>query len=66
VRGVGNGLVVPAGPLRMDLRRQLEFVDAVIINGVDPDGADRVAHWFERHTHVPVLRAKPAPFLRNE
>ena len=32
VRGIGNGLVIPAGPLRAPLDFQLELTDAVIVN----------------------------------
>lgn len=31
-RGIGNGLVIPAGPLRAPLRTQLEISDLIIIN----------------------------------
>ncbi|MGE0857147.1 MAG: tetraacyldisaccharide 4'-kinase, partial [Hyphomicrobiaceae bacterium] len=31
-RGVGNGLVIPAGPLRAPLDRQLALADAILVN----------------------------------
>ena len=31
-RGLGNGLVMPAGPLRAALEFQLELTDAIIVN----------------------------------
>jgi tetraacyldisaccharide 4'-kinase len=31
-RGIGNGLVIPAGPLRAPLKTQLEISDVIIIN----------------------------------
>ena len=35
-RGVGNGLVLPAGPLRATLSRQIEFADVVAVVGNAP------------------------------
>ena len=67
VRGIGNGRVIPAGPLRAPLDFQLTLVDAVVINrgateGADggmpvSDFADRLRHDFEG----PVLDARIAP-----
>lgn len=34
-RAIGNGRVIPAGPLRLPLEDQLKLVDALIINGDD-------------------------------
>ena len=31
-RGLGNGLVMPAGPLRAPLEFQLELTDAIVVN----------------------------------
>ncbi|MBI1383540.1 MAG: tetraacyldisaccharide 4'-kinase [Rhizobiales bacterium] len=69
--GVGNGLVMPAGPLRADLSFQLEHVDAVIVLST---GAGRVHRSLEqvraeaKGAGVPVLEAMlepnaPARFL---
>lgn len=33
-RGIGNGRVIPAGPLRSTIKRQLERVDFIVCNGV--------------------------------
>lgn len=44
-RGVGNGRVIPAGPLRAPLSRQIGQVDAVLFNGA-PDAG--VKALFER------------------
>ena len=32
-RGVGNGEIIPAGPLRAALEFQLDLVDAILVNG---------------------------------
>lgn len=62
-RGVGNGRVIPAGPLRAPLDFQLDLVDAVVINrGSAPDTdqsdfAARLRHDFEG----PVLEARIVP-----
>jgi tetraacyldisaccharide 4'-kinase len=37
-RGIGNGLVIPAGPLRASLAFQLPLVDAIVVNGPGPGG----------------------------
>lgn len=69
-RGIGNGRVIPAGPLRAPLDFQLTLVDAVVVNrgsmggegenagGSTPAGgfADRLRHDFEG----PVLDARIA------
>ena len=39
VRGLGNGAVMPAGPLRSCLGQQLPLIDAIILNG----GGERAA-----------------------
>ena len=36
-RGIGNGLVIPAGPLRAPLADQLALVDAIVVTGVDDE-----------------------------
>ena len=66
-RGIGNGRVIPAGPLRAPLAFQLTLVDAVVVNrgsvgdagGSPPasDFADRLRREFEG----PVLDAAIAP-----
>lgn len=35
VRGLGNGEVIPAGPLRAPLEFQFELADAIVVNGGD-------------------------------
>lgn len=63
-RGVGNGRVMPAGPLRAPLDFQLSLVDAIVVNrgtssGVQgqSDFAANLRHEFEG----PVLEAQIVP-----
>jgi tetraacyldisaccharide 4'-kinase len=61
-RGLGNGLVMPAGPLRAPLDFQLELTDAVLVNeGAAADGAGPVTEWLRRRFAGPVLRASVVP-----
>ena len=61
VRGIGNGMVIPAGPLRAPLDFQLELTDAVIVNEPTPGAGDRTAEWMRNHFNGPVLRATVVP-----
>jgi tetraacyldisaccharide 4'-kinase len=54
-RGLGNGLVMPAGPLRAPLQFQLELTDAVVVNGTDSDAP--VAEWLRHRFAGSVLRS---------
>ena len=56
-RGVGNGLVMPAGPLRLPLGWQLERADALVVFAAS--GLDRPA--FLRSFSRPVLTARIEP-----
>jgi tetraacyldisaccharide 4'-kinase len=70
-RGIGNGRVIPAGPLRAPFAFQLTLVDAIVVNrgsaggggesagGASPANgfADRLRHDFEG----PVLDARISP-----
>jgi tetraacyldisaccharide 4'-kinase len=58
-RGIGNGGVFPAGPLRAPLRQQLVRTDALIVVG-DGSAADAVAAAIAAHGR-PVLRAHLTP-----
>ena len=62
-RGLGNGLVMPAGPLRAALEFQLELTDAIIVNESPPvaDAAGAVTEWLRHRFAGPVLRASVAP-----
>ena len=55
-RGLGNGLVIPAGPLRAPLDFQLELTDAVVVNE-GAVAAGTVTEWLRRRFAGPVLRA---------
>ncbi len=62
-RGIGNGRVMPAGPLRAALAFQLELVDAVLVNappGVDVADSD-FTQWLRDNFGGPVLRAATQP-----
>jgi tetraacyldisaccharide 4'-kinase len=59
VRGIGNGLVFPAGPLRAPLRPQLARTDALIVVG-DGSAAAAVAAEIAAQGK-PVLRARLKP-----
>jgi tetraacyldisaccharide 4'-kinase len=59
-RGIGNGLIIPAGPLRAQLQMQLELTDSVIVN--EPAAAPSpVADWLRHRFAGPVLRASTVP-----
>lgn len=58
-RGLGNGCVFPAGPLRAPLRRQLAHTDALIVIGAGTAAAAVAAEIAARG--VPVLSAHLKP-----
>jgi tetraacyldisaccharide 4'-kinase len=58
-RGLGNGRVFPAGPLRAPLRPQLARTDALIVVGTG-SAADKVASAVAAQG-APVLRARLVP-----
>ena len=60
MRGVGNGLVMPAGPLRAPLDFQLTLTDAIVVIEAE-DAAGAVSDWLRRRFAGPVLRARVAP-----
>jgi tetraacyldisaccharide 4'-kinase len=55
-RGIGNGEVIPAGPLRAPLDFQIGLVDAIVVRD-PPDLAD------ERGVHAALRRGFPGPVL---
>jgi tetraacyldisaccharide 4'-kinase len=57
--GLGNGLIMPAGPLRAPLDRQMKRADALLLIG-DGGKAAPLAKSFEA-TSKPVLKARMAP-----
>jgi tetraacyldisaccharide 4'-kinase len=50
----GNGLCIPAGPLRAPVEAQMRFVDALVLIGGDAAAAERLA---ERAGGRPIFRA---------
>lgn len=63
-RGVGNGEVIPAGPLRAPLDFQLGLIDAIVVRTPDAGkpSEDRGIHQLLRHTFPgPVLAARALP-----
>jgi tetraacyldisaccharide 4'-kinase len=58
-RGIGNGRILPAGPLRAPLEVQLKHARAVLIIG-PPDGAPRVTQAARRYG-VGIFHAKLVP-----
>jgi tetraacyldisaccharide 4'-kinase len=63
-RGIGNGEVLPMGPLRARLGFQLGLVDAVVLNH-SPSGHGELKsqsfQWLESQFPGPVLAASPEP-----
>lgn len=57
--GVGNGLCIPAGPLRAPLAAQLALTDALIIIGDGDAGAKLEA--MAKSRSLPVIRARLSP-----
>lgn len=62
-RGVGNGAVIPAGPLRAPIEFQLGMADAIVVNGRGTlkDGTEGVLERLRRGFPGPVLEAEVAP-----
>lgn len=56
--GFGNKAVMPAGPLREDLRTGLSRADAAIIVGEDKTGA---AECIRKRAEIPILHARLVP-----
>jgi tetraacyldisaccharide 4'-kinase len=59
VRGLGNRLVMPAGPLRAPLGFQLGLAGAIVVNG--PTTGNGVAEWLRHQFDGPVLRSSTVP-----
>jgi len=58
-RGIGNGMVFPAGPLRAPLSAQLARSDALLVVGEDSGAADVIASAKARG--LPVLHGRLIP-----
>ena len=57
-RALGNGRVMPAGPLRAPLAFQLALAQAIVVNG---GASDDVAGWLRQGFEGPVLRTTAVP-----
>lgn len=55
-RGIGNGLVMPAGPLRAPLDFQLGLAEAIVVN--TPAGAEATANGFAANDFTNWLRRR--------
>jgi tetraacyldisaccharide 4'-kinase len=62
-RGLGNGRVIPAGPLRAPLDFQFGLVDAIVVNAPADAEAEPapVADWLRQRVPGPVLSASVQP-----
>lgn len=63
-RGIGNGRVIPAGPLRAPLQGQLARGDAMVVIGMSPAAAAVVLDARARGMPVLYARLHPEPGLR--
>lgn len=57
-RGIGNGFIMPAGPLRAPLAQQIRVADALVVLG---EGSGGPAVRAAARAGLPVLRAKTEP-----
>lgn len=60
-RGLGNGRVVPAGPLRAPLDFQLPFVHAIVVNDTEPGAPNDIRNWLQQRFDGPVLGCATVP-----
>lgn len=60
-RGIGNGRVIPAGPLRARLAFQLGLVDAIVVMGGEDADDGGLFERLRSRFHGPVLRADVMP-----
>jgi len=60
-RGIGNGRVIPAGPLRAPLEFQLELTDAIVVNERDAGVESATTAWLRQHFPGPVLQTATVP-----
>lgn len=62
-RGLGNGEVIPAGPLRAPMEFQLGLVDAIVVREPDaaPDAEQGIHELLRRRFPGPVLAARTEP-----
>ncbi|WP_417666688.1 tetraacyldisaccharide 4'-kinase [Roseibium sp.] len=62
--GLGNGLCLPAGPLRAPMSRQIVKTDLLVVVG-SGDGADEAVHLAGRRG-LPILHAHVEPEIQDE
>ncbi|MBO0766844.1 MAG: tetraacyldisaccharide 4'-kinase, partial [Hyphomicrobiaceae bacterium] len=55
-RGLGNGRVMPAGPLRAPLAFQLGLIDAIVVNAPSSIVGSAVYDWLMQRFKGPILR----------
>ena len=62
-RGLGNGEVIPAGPLRAPLELQLGMTDAIVINEppIVAESGEAWRQWLRQRFTGPVLTARARP-----
>ncbi|MFM9848599.1 MAG: tetraacyldisaccharide 4'-kinase [Hyphomicrobiaceae bacterium] len=60
-RGIGNGRVIPAGPLRAPLDFQFGLADAIVVNEPQDAGSTATADWLRQRFPGPVLTASVQP-----
>jgi len=60
-RGLGNGHVIPAGPLRAPFEFQLELTDAIVVNERAAGVESRTTAWLRHRFPGPVLQAATIP-----
>jgi tetraacyldisaccharide 4'-kinase len=65
-RGLGNGRVIPAGPLRAPLEFQLELTDVILITGTENVLDSPIAAWLRHRFQGPVLSAMIVPLPGTE
>ncbi len=68
VRGLGNGSVIPAGPLRAALPTQFSLADLVVVNaspGADTERVQAVATDLRDSFHGPVIEASVEPDMTD-
>jgi len=60
-RGLGNGRVIPAGPLRAPIAFQLAHTGVIVINGTTGSGASADLARLPAAARIPTLSAAPQP-----
>lgn len=61
IRGLGNGKVIPAGPLRAGMPFQLARTDVIVLTGREGTNAQRQLEAFRESRSIETLTAEPKP-----